>query len=303
MATVLPVRDLWNFRPLDFCWTEGERHRPTFSIARALSKEKGWRVRLLSKTLSAVAYLHILEEFFMTFLEIINKKLYQQYEGLPAFTSYFRTSEVESLRGKGISKGESVTWQLLSPELTPLDFFSWWYIKDAIYSPPFPPLCRNLLWGKDRHAYKWVNWMNRDTVWCVLILTVPSLIMCVFVANMLSLGYNNSEHITHQTVFTFQVYASCFSSNITISRLQFTNVFTLHNICTFFSAATNQRFISSDQFKKVGIAVVMGKRRRKCCGLSSDYPCVYRQKYVSLNHLLQKSIPNAVLCKLYRLLF
>lgn len=169
--------------------------------------------------------------------------------------------------------------------------------------PPFPPLCRNLLWGKDRHAYKWVNWMNRDTVWCVLILTVPSLIMCVFVANMLSLGYNNSEHITHQTVFTFQVYASCFSSNITISRLQFTNVFTLHNICTFFSAATNQRFISSDQFKKVGIAVVMGKRRRKCCGLSSDYPCVYRQKYVSLNHLLQKSIPNAVLCKLYRLLF
>jgi hypothetical protein len=84
--------------------TDNTRHRPTFSNARAFSKEKGWRVRFLLKALSTVVCLDILGEFFMTILEIIHEKLYQQYEGLLAFTSYLGTSQIEGFRGKGLAK-------------------------------------------------------------------------------------------------------------------------------------------------------------------------------------------------------
>jgi hypothetical protein len=30
------------------------------------------------------------------------------------------------------------TWPLRSPDLTPCDFFLWWYVKDVVYVPPLP---------------------------------------------------------------------------------------------------------------------------------------------------------------------
>jgi hypothetical protein len=37
---------------------------------------------------------------------------------------------------KCIGRGWPITWQPRSPDLTPLDFFFWGFIKDAVYVPP-----------------------------------------------------------------------------------------------------------------------------------------------------------------------
>jgi hypothetical protein len=45
------------------------------------------------------------------------------------------------------SSGGSTAWPLQSPDLTPLDFFPWGFVKDEVYILPMPITLNNL---KDR---------------------------------------------------------------------------------------------------------------------------------------------------------
>ncbi|KAJ4439237.1 hypothetical protein ANN_07357 [Periplaneta americana] len=40
--------------------------------------------------------------------------------------------------GRWIGRGEPTSWPPRSPDLTPLDFFLWGFLKDQVYLPPLP---------------------------------------------------------------------------------------------------------------------------------------------------------------------
>jgi hypothetical protein len=80
----------------------------------------------------------ILEEFLIPILEEggPDDTLFQQ-DGLPPhfhkeMTGVFNHKIPEKYIGRGVP----ITWPPRSPALTPLDFFVWGYIKDAVCVPP-----------------------------------------------------------------------------------------------------------------------------------------------------------------------
>jgi hypothetical protein len=48
----------------------------------------------------------------------------------------------------GVAAGEAVMcvlpWSPRSPDLTPCDFFLWWFVKDSVYVPPLPMSIKEL---------------------------------------------------------------------------------------------------------------------------------------------------------------
>jgi hypothetical protein len=77
-----------------------------------------------------------LEEFLMPILEEVgpDDMLFQQAGVAPHFhkEDFLNRKSPE----KWIDRGRPITWPLRSPDLTPLDYFFWGSIKDALYVPP-----------------------------------------------------------------------------------------------------------------------------------------------------------------------
>jgi hypothetical protein len=60
-----------------------------------------------------------------------------QHDGAPAHSSYaVRDFLDDRFPQKWIGRGGTVEWAPRSPDLTPLDFFFWGFLKDSIYDPP-----------------------------------------------------------------------------------------------------------------------------------------------------------------------
>jgi hypothetical protein len=86
------------------------------------------------------------EEFLMPILEEQgpDDMLFQQDEAPPHFHKDVKDFLNRKFPEKWIRRGGPITWPPRSPDFTPLHFFFWGYMKDAVY---VPPLCRNLLGG------------------------------------------------------------------------------------------------------------------------------------------------------------
>jgi hypothetical protein len=65
---------------------------------------------------------------------------------------------------KWIGKSRPITWPPCSPDLTPLDFFFWVYIKDAVYMPPLATTLPELA-GRIRDAVATVTLDLLNKVW------------------------------------------------------------------------------------------------------------------------------------------
>jgi len=60
--------------------------------------------------------------------------MYYQHEGaLPHFTRNVTQYQIEKFRGRCIDTGTVQNWPLLSPDLIPLEFSVWGYIKKMVY--------------------------------------------------------------------------------------------------------------------------------------------------------------------------
>jgi hypothetical protein len=65
---------------------------------------------------------------------------------------------------KWIGKGESITWPPRSPDLTLLDFFFWWFIKDATYVSPLTTTLPKLA-GRIRYTIATATLDLLNNVW------------------------------------------------------------------------------------------------------------------------------------------
>lgn len=92
----------------------------------------------LPDTLSGVSYLSFLQNDLEDELENLPVPIYRdmifQHDGAPAHYSRSVKDYLNNRFGsRWIGRGGSVSWPARSPDLTPLDFFLWGYVKNEVY--------------------------------------------------------------------------------------------------------------------------------------------------------------------------
>lgn len=84
-------------------------------------------------------YLEFLENDLPAYLEnvplAVRLNLWYQQDGAPAhYARFVRMFLNQRFPNRWIGRGGPVLWPPRSPDLNPLDFFLWGYVKDAVYS-------------------------------------------------------------------------------------------------------------------------------------------------------------------------
>jgi hypothetical protein len=73
-------------------------------------------------------------------LELQPNIIFQQDGAPPHWSLQVRYLLNIHLLGRWIGRGGPITWPLRSPDITPLDFFLWGYVKDRVYATPVPDI-------------------------------------------------------------------------------------------------------------------------------------------------------------------
>lgn len=84
---------------------------------------------------------NFLDNTLIEFLEdiplLIRQNLWLQLDGAPAhFSAIVREILNENFQQRWIGRGGSIAWPPRSPDLNPLDFFLWGYVKSEVYKVP-----------------------------------------------------------------------------------------------------------------------------------------------------------------------
>lgn len=86
------------------------------------------------KTITAAVYLDLLTEYVAPQLADLQPTVMFQQDGAPPHWG-LRVREFlnETFPGRWIGRGGPILWPPRSPDITPLDFFLWGYVKDIVY--------------------------------------------------------------------------------------------------------------------------------------------------------------------------
>ncbi|KFM57833.1 hypothetical protein X975_26151, partial [Stegodyphus mimosarum] len=83
---------------------------------------------------SSVVILDLLENFVFPQLEELQPHVFLQQDGAPPHCgTIVRSSSNDHFTGRWIGRGGPIPWPPRSPDITPLDFFLWRFVKDNIY--------------------------------------------------------------------------------------------------------------------------------------------------------------------------
>lgn len=89
-------------------------------------------------TITATTYLDMLEQYAFPLLP--PGTIFQQDGAPPHYSNIVRTSLNERFPDSWIGRGGPTSWPPRSPDLTPLDFFLWGFVKDRVYQTPVADL-------------------------------------------------------------------------------------------------------------------------------------------------------------------
>ncbi|CAF1240464.1 unnamed protein product [Didymodactylos carnosus] len=81
-------------------------------------------------------YLQMLKNYFFPIMQrkrLHNKMIFQQDGAPPHFSKEVRAWLNDKFNGRWIGRDDPISWAPRSPDLTPLDFFLWGYIKPKVY--------------------------------------------------------------------------------------------------------------------------------------------------------------------------
>lgn len=94
-----------------------------------------------NSTMDGESFLHLLPEHFLPILSTLPEKTILQQDGaLTHYSSRVRQLLDNSLTGSWNGRDVPISRPPLSPDLTPLDFFTWGFAKNRTYHTPFPNL-------------------------------------------------------------------------------------------------------------------------------------------------------------------
>lgn len=124
-----------NPRPLKF---SRHQYRFGFNMWAGICGAKIIGPFIYKENLNSERYLHLLENNVANYLEDLplaqTSCCWFQHDGAPAHNSRDVTAYLSELfSDKLISTHSTIRWPARSPDLTPLDFFLWGYIKDRVY--------------------------------------------------------------------------------------------------------------------------------------------------------------------------
>ncbi|KFM70121.1 hypothetical protein X975_02734, partial [Stegodyphus mimosarum] len=87
------------------------------------------------ETVLSVVYLDMLENFVFPQLEELPPDVFLQQDGAPPhWGTIVRSSLNDHFTGRWIGRGSPIPWPPRSPDITPLDFFLWGFVKDNVYT-------------------------------------------------------------------------------------------------------------------------------------------------------------------------
>jgi len=85
-------------------------------------------------------YKHLLQELYVArqLEEFQLSIIFQQNGAPPHWGSHVRRFLDATFRNRWIGRDGPIPWPPRSPDITPLDFFLWGYVKDKVFSTPVP---------------------------------------------------------------------------------------------------------------------------------------------------------------------
>ena len=90
------------------------------------------------RTVNGVIYLDMLEQFVIPQLELQPQVIFQQDGAPPHWSLMVRRFLDQTFPDRWMGRDGPMLWPPRSPDLTPLDFFLWGYVKDIVYRTPVP---------------------------------------------------------------------------------------------------------------------------------------------------------------------
>lgn len=92
-------------------------------------------------TVDGAIYLDMLEQFAVPQITDLQPNVMFQQDGAPPHWSLdVRTFLNDTFPQRWIGRGGPIPWPPRSPDITPLDFFLWGYVKDRVYATPVKDL-------------------------------------------------------------------------------------------------------------------------------------------------------------------
>ena len=131
-------------------WGSENRHE-TREVSRDSAKVTVWCALAIDRVIgpyyfdernvTGESYLNLLNNFFIPMLPDLPSNIIFQQDGAPPHYSRAVRELLDSeLPNSWIGRGGPINWPARSPDLTPLDFFLWGYVKDEVYRTRCPNL-------------------------------------------------------------------------------------------------------------------------------------------------------------------
>ena len=118
-------------------YLEQERNSPKVNVWCALLHNRVIGPFFFTEqTVTQDSYLAMLEEYAYPQLAEVDGVIFQQDGAPPHWGLRVRESLDRQFPGKWIGRGGPIPWPARSPDVTPLDFFFWGYVKDRVYQTP-----------------------------------------------------------------------------------------------------------------------------------------------------------------------
>ena len=121
---------------------EHVRDSPKVNVFCALSRERVYGpFFFMETTITGIVYLDTLQEFLIPQLDENDQegRIHFQQDGAPPhYLGEVREYLNTRFPGRWIGRAAPIAWPPRSPDLTPLDFFLWGFVKDRVFVPPLP---------------------------------------------------------------------------------------------------------------------------------------------------------------------
>jgi hypothetical protein len=114
-------------------------HSPKVNVWMAVFQDRVIGPYFFEGNVTSESYMQMLQEYFLPTLGRLHRKsrtIFQQDGAPPHWSLQVREFLNRNFPGRWIGRDGPIHWAARSPELSPLDFFAWGFLKEHVYKDP-----------------------------------------------------------------------------------------------------------------------------------------------------------------------